>query len=67
MPLLLSSGSGKPNVVLMNARSGGAPRAGLYTSASGLQANAYHRWPPATLRLKKFTGTLVFRMLNGRK
>src|SRR2546428_9659832 len=63
MPLLLSSGCGNPKVVLMNARSGGAPRAGSYTSASGLHANAYH-----TGALSKFGGTDAFRVIwNGRK
>src|SRR2546428_14015147 len=63
MPLLLSSGCGNPKVVLMNARSGGAPRAGSYTSASGLHANVYH-----TGALSKFGGTDAFREIwNGRK
>src|SRR2546425_12007990 len=42
--------------MLMNARSGGAPRAGSYTSARGLHANAYHACPPVTLRLPKGGG-----------
>src|SRR6266852_3398064 len=62
MPLLLSSGCGNPKVVLMKARSGSAGSAGLYTSTSGLHANAYH-----TGALWKFGGTDAFRVIwNGR-
>src|SRR6266571_8765166 len=63
MPLLLSSGCGNPKVVLRNARSGAAPKAGLYTSARGLHANAYH-----TGALSKFGGTEeLLAIWNGRK
>src|SRR2546422_7544267 len=53
--------------MLMNARSGGAPRAGSYTSARGLHANAYHACPPVTLRLAKSGGTETLAIWKGRE
>src|SRR2546428_12637327 len=53
--------------MLMNARSGGAPRAGSYTSARGLHANAYHACPPVTLRLAKSGGAETVAVWEGRE